>query len=135
MTTRRLPLLLSRRLPFFYGWVILGSVCCAGFARAGGGVAPLSIFVEPMTRHFGWSRTAISGAVSLGGLLAALTAPRLGRILDRYGARAVLCGAVLCTGLADTALSLTNSLVVFYLLYCIARVNSAARSTWASTAR
>jgi sugar phosphate permease len=113
--------MLSRRLPVFYGWVILGCVCCAGFSRAGGAVAPLSIFVEPMTQHFGWSRAAISGAVSLGGVLAALSAPILGRVLDRHGARAVLCWAVLCTGLADVGLSLTNSLLVFYLLFCLAR--------------
>jgi hypothetical protein len=28
-----LPALLIARLPFFYGWVILGCVCCAGYAR------------------------------------------------------------------------------------------------------
>jgi len=125
MTARALPLLLTRRLPFFYGWVILGCVCCAGFSRQGGAVATLSIFVEPMTRHFAWSRTAISGAVSLGGLLAAVSAPRLGRVLDRHGARAVLCFAVLLTGLADMALSLTSSLLMFYALFCIARTSFA----------
>ena len=114
-----------RHLPFFYGWVILASVCCAGFARAGGGVATLSIFVEPMTREFGWSRTAISGAVSLGGVLAAVSSPMLGRLLDREGARLVLCGAVLLTGASNMLLSLTTSLAMFYLLFCIARMNFA----------
>ena len=125
MAARALTLLLTRRLPFFYGWVILGCVCCAGFSRQGGAVATLSIFVEPMTRDFGWSRTAISGAVSLGGLLAAVAAPLLGRLLDRQGARAVLCWAVLLTGLANMALSLTTSLLMFYALFCIARMNFA----------
>jgi MFS transporter, OFA family, oxalate/formate antiporter len=125
MATRSLPLLLARRLPFFYGWVVLGCVCCAGFSRQGGAVSTLSIFVEPMTRDFGWSRMAISGAVSLGGLLAAFCAPALGRALDRYGARAVLCCAILLTGLADMALSLTGSLLTFYVLFCVARTNFA----------
>src|SRR5690242_3786525 len=116
---------LSRRLPFYYGWVILFCACCAGFSRQGGAVASLSIFVEPMTREFGWSRTALSGAVSLGGLLAALTAPTLGRLLDRSGARLVLCVAVLTTGTANLLLSLTGSLATFYLLFCIARTNFA----------
>jgi len=120
-----LPHLLTARLPFFYGWVILGAVCCAGFSRAGGGVAILSIFVAPMTDHFGWSRTAISGAASVGGLLAALASPRLGRLLDRAGARLILSVAVLTTGLACMALSLTQSLAVFYLLYCVIRMNFA----------
>jgi len=120
-----LPRYLIRRLPFFYGWVILAAACCAGFSRAGGGVAVLSIFVAPMTANFGWSRTAISGAASVGGLIAALASPRLGRLLDRAGARLVLSAAVLTTGLACAALSLTQYLTVFYLLYCIIRMNFA----------
>jgi MFS transporter, OFA family, oxalate/formate antiporter len=116
---------MARRLPFYYGWVILFCACCAGFSRQGGAVASLSIFVEPMTREFGWSRTALSGAVSLGGLLAALTSPRLGRLLDRSGARIVLCVAVLTTGTANLLLSLTGSLATFYLLFCVARTNFA----------
>jgi MFS transporter, OFA family, oxalate/formate antiporter len=125
MSARAIPLRLTRYLPFFYGWVILGCVCCAGFSRQGGAVSTLTIFVEPMTQQFGWSRTAISGAVSLGGLLAALSAPALGRLLDRHGARAVLCCAILLTGLANVALSATGSLLTFYVLFCIARMNFA----------
>ena len=118
-----LPNLLIGRLPFFYGWVVLACLCCAGFARQGPAVATLSIFVEPLTREFGWSRTALSGAVSLGGLLAALSSPLIGPLLDRHGARLTLCVAVLVTGIAMMLLSLTQSLLVFYLLFCIARMN------------
>ena len=118
-----LPYLLSIRLPFFYGWVVLACLCCAGFARQGPAVATLSIFVEPLTREFGWSRAALSGAVSLGGVLAALSSPLIGPLLDRHGARLTLCTAVLVTGVAMLLLSLTQSLLVFYLLFCIARMN------------
>jgi sugar phosphate permease len=118
-----LPQLLSARLPFFYGWVVLACLCCAGFSRQGGAVATLSIFVEPLTREFGWSRTALSGAVSLGGVLAAMSSPLIGPVLDRRGSRLTLCLAVLVTGVAMLLLSLTNSLPVFYLLFCIARMN------------
>jgi len=113
----------ERRLPFFYGWVVLGCLCCAGFARQGPAVATLSIFVEPLTREFGWSRAALSGAVSLGGVLAALSSPLIGPLLDRQGARLTLCIAVLVTGIAMLLLSLTQSLLVFYLLFCTARMN------------
>ena len=125
MNSLRLPRFLAERLPFFYGWVILVCVSCAGFSRQGGAVATLSVFVTPMTGEFGWSRTALSGAVSLGGLLAALTAPALGRRLDRDGSRRILCIAVLLTGAADMLLSLTVSLPMFYLLFCVARMNFA----------
>src|SRR5210317_1358069 len=91
---------LSARTPFYYGWVVLFAACCAGFARQGPAVATLSIFVEPMTTEFGWSRTAISGAVSLAGILAAVLSPMLGPLLDKHGARMMLTFAVLVTGLA-----------------------------------
>src|SRR3954452_25231071 len=125
MNAPPLPRWLIPRLPFFYGWIILGCACCAGLSRQGGAVATLSVFVAPMTSEFGWSRTAISGAVSLAGILAAITSPVLGRFLDREGARVVLCVAVLTTGLANMALSLTVSLPMFYLLFCVARTNFA----------
>src|SRR4051794_11205408 len=118
-----LPGPLSTRLPLFYGWIVLACLCCTGFARQGPAVATLSIFVEPLTREFGWSRTALSGAVSLGGLLAALVSPLIGPLLDRRGSRLVLCLAVLVNGVALLLLSLTPSLFVFYLLFCIARMN------------
>jgi len=121
-----LPSRLSQRFPVFYGWIVLACLCCAGFARQGPAVATLSIFVEPLTREFGWSRTALSGAVSLGGVLAALVAPLVGPVLDRQGSRLVLCAAVLVNGIALMLLSLTGSLLVFYLLFCVARMNWAA---------
>lgn len=118
-----LPRALAASTSFYYGWIVLACLCCAGFARQGSAVATLSIFVEPLTRDFGWSRTAVSGAVSLGGVLAALVSPLIGPLLDRRGSRLVLCLAVLVTGVALLLLSLTPSLLVFYLLFCIARMN------------
>ena len=113
------------RVPFFYGWVVLISVCCAGFSRQGPAVATLSIFVTPMTTEFGWSRTAISGAVSLGGVLAALLSPAIGTYLDRAGARSVLCLAVLSTAVTTMLLPFTESIFIFYFLFCLARMNFA----------
>ena len=121
-----LPGLLSRTVPVFYGWIVLACLCCAGFARQGPAVATLSIFIEPLTREFGWSRTALSGAASLGGLLAAVVAPLIGPVLDRRGSRLVLCAVVPVNGVLLMLLSLTPSLPVFYLLFCVARMNWAA---------
>ena len=123
MIVSAVPRLLTGRLPFFYGWVILGCLCCAGFSRQGPAVATLSIFVEPLTREFGWSRAALSGAVSLGGVLAALLSPLIGPLVDRYGSRIALSVAILVNASAMMLLLLTPSLLVFYLLFCIARMN------------
>lgn len=120
---RRLVAALAARLPFHYGWVILACVCAAGFSRQGSAVATLSIFVEPMTGEFGWSRTSLSAAVSVGGVLGALVAPFLGPFLDRNGARAVLGAAVLLTGFSVIALGFTQSLAHFFVFYCLARMS------------
>jgi MFS family permease len=114
---------LSSMARLYYGWIVLGALCCVGFARQGPAVATLSIFVEPLTREFGWSRTALSGAVSLAGVLGALASPLIGPFLDRHGSRFVLCTAVLVNAAVLMLLSLTPTLLVFYLLFCIARMN------------
>jgi sugar phosphate permease len=125
-TAPLVPCLIAARTPFFYGWAVLACLCFAGFARQGPAVSTLSVFVTPLIDDFGWSRTALSGAVSLGGILAAIISPVIGPFLDRAGSRLVLCYAVLTTGMALLLLSLTNSLAMFYLLFCFARMN------WAS---
>ncbi|MDX2157095.1 MAG: MFS transporter [Hyphomicrobiaceae bacterium] len=116
---------LAARLPFYYGWIILACVCCASISRTGPAVATLSLFVGPMTAEFGWSRTALSGAVSLGGILAALTSPMIGTFLDRQGPRVILMAAVVTTGATILMLAGVQTLVGFYLLFCIARMNFA----------
>src|SRR3546814_16401538 len=87
-------------LAFYYGWVILACLCGAGCSRQGAAVATLSVFVEPMTAEFCWSRTVLSGAVSLGGILAAFASPLIGPQLDRHGAKVILGAAVLVTSAA-----------------------------------
>lgn len=122
---QRLVEALARRLPFYYGWVILACVCAASFSRQGPAVATLSIFIAPMTMHFGWSMTEISLGAAIGGVMGALAAPMIGSFLDRNGARAILCFAVLSTGISLLLLSLTGSLAWFLVFYCIGRMNFA----------
>src|SRR3546814_17091827 len=57
----RIPAALAGRLPFYYGWVILACVCCAGFSRQGPAVATRSVLVEPLTDGVGGFRTARLG--------------------------------------------------------------------------
>ena len=57
--------------------------------------------------------------------MAALASPLIGPVLDRRGARMMLCTAVLVTGVSMMLLSLTQSLLAFYVFFCIARMNFA----------
>ena len=119
------PQFLAARTPFFYGWVILACICCVSFARQGAAVATLSIFIQPMSHELGWSRTAISGAVSLSGVLAALSSPMLGPLVDRHGPRTLLIWAVLAMVVGCLLLATAESLPLFYLYFCLARTSFA----------
>jgi len=110
-----------RRLPFFYGWAILGCVMGSNVARQAAAVATLSMFIVPMTLEFGWSRAAISGAVSFGALLGALAAPFAGPLFDRHGSRALLVGAAIVVAACSAALAGTTTLAWFYAAFGLSR--------------
>lgn len=58
------------------------------------------VFLVPMHEEMGWSRTALTGAYSLGLLVSALAAPLAGRWLDRHGPRGLMTlGSVLGSAL------------------------------------
>jgi sugar phosphate permease len=90
------------RLPFFYGWVIVG----LGFVSACFGIGltwAASIFAVPMQQDLGWSRSAIFFAISLRGWMGIVVAPLVGGLLDRrHGARllALTGGLLSCVTLA-----------------------------------
>src|SRR5262245_55198240 len=77
------------RLPFFYGWVIVGVV----FVTMGVGVnarTAFSLLFPPILDEFGWERGVTAGAFSFGFLVSAVLSPSLGRLMDRRGPRVVL---------------------------------------------
>lgn len=109
-------------MKLFYGWVIVACAACASFARQGSAVATLSVFIAPMVAEFDWSRSAISGAVSLGGVLGAVCAPMLGALVDRTGSRVLLLtSAVVASGCAFM-LAGVSGLVGFYVFFGISRM-------------
>ena len=109
---------LAQRLPFYYGWVILGVASVPSFgARPVMAVATLSVFVVPMTDQFGWSRGQFSGAVSLGALFGLIVSPFAGRLVDRYGSGVMISASSAVVGLCAVGLSLISPVWSFYALY------------------
>ena len=99
---------------------------CGAYVKQGGAVGTLSVFVSPMTEELGWTRTEMSGAVSLGGILAALSAPLVGSMVDRKGSGFILVVSALLLGGAAYCLSMTETLFWFYAFFCIARMTFAS---------
>ncbi len=114
---------LADRLPFYYGWVIVANTVVVSFStRAVMAVAVLSVFVVPMTSDLGWSRGLFSGAVSLGGLAAVVTAPLIGRWVDRYGAGVLIAASSVITGVCAVGLAFITLPWMFYCLYVPGRM-------------
>jgi MFS family permease len=73
------------------GWLVVAvSLFGISTGPAAFGLASIGIVSEPLAHEFGWSRTAISAAVSIMMLCTALCLPIAGRLIDRIGARRVL---------------------------------------------
>ena len=113
---------LVQRLPFFYGWAVVGCAMSSNAVRQAASVTTLSIFIVPMTGEFGWSRTGISGAVSAGALLGALSAPFIGPLFDRHGSRALLIASALAMSACCVALAGTRGLLWFYVAFGVSRM-------------
>ena len=111
--------MLLRRI--YYGWFIVVAAGAAEFGNAASSITVLTIFVIPMTDEFGWSRTEISGATSIGALLGAAIAPSVGRIVDRLGSRLVLAVGGLAVAGSCFYLAGAHTLLGFYIAFTVAR--------------
>ena len=122
---------LANRTPFYYGWVILAAASSAIFVRNAAASLTIAVFVYPLYEEFGWSRTLIAGAAAVGGLAATFMSPIVGKLIDRYGARAVLTTSIIILCVSTTMLRWSDITLtvlgfaipwVFYIGYGTGRV-------------
>ncbi len=101
---------------YFYGWKIVWATFLSRFSFASGNASVLGLFFTPLNSEFGWSRTVISGVLSLARLFEGLTSPLLGPIIDRYGPRVPMIIGGILLSLGFLSLSLMANLWQFYLI-------------------
>ncbi len=75
---------LARRLPFFYGWVVI-AVAFITMAVGVNARTAFSLLFPPILDEFGWERGVTAGAFSFGFLVSAVLSPSLGKLMDRRG--------------------------------------------------
>lgn len=110
------------RKRIYYGWWITLAAGAIEFANAGTAISILTIFVIPMSEEFGWSRTEISAAASLGAVLGAGLAPFTGRLVDRAESRLVLVIGGMVVAISCLFLAITETLVGFYVAFACSRL-------------
>ncbi len=74
---------------FHYAWVVVVVTFLALLAAQSVRAAP-GVIITSLESEFGWSRTEISLAISLGILTFGLGGPRGGTLIDRFGPRRVM---------------------------------------------
>ncbi len=98
---------LGRRLGQNYAFVVVAVIFLSLLAAAGLRSAP-GVLILPLERTFGWSRATISFAAGLGIFLFGLMGPFAAALMQRYGIRRTLMGALALMAFS-TALSLMMS--------------------------
>jgi MFS family permease len=77
------------RLRFFYGWIVV-AVTFVTMAIGVNARTAFSLFFPPIVDEFGWERGVTAGAFSFGFVVSAVMSPLIGRMMDRFGPRAVM---------------------------------------------
>jgi MFS family permease len=85
----------SLRLPFYYGWLIVG-IAFVTMAIGVSARTAFSLLMPPLIAELGWERGVVAGAFSFGFLVSAVLSPLVGRLMDAKGPRVIiLIGALL----------------------------------------
>src|SRR5258708_3775112 len=75
---------------FRRGWrVLLASCVGLGLGLSGITFFTFGVFVVPLANDFGWTRGQIASAASILVIGTAITAPIIGTVIDRFGARRI----------------------------------------------
>jgi MFS family permease len=85
------------RLRFFYGWIIV-AVTFVTMAIGVNARTSFSLLFPPIIEEFGWERGLTAGAFSFGFLVSGALSPLIGRLMDRFGPRAVMELGVMLMG-------------------------------------
>jgi MFS family permease len=99
-----------------YRWVIVACgalMTCVGI----GAMFSLAVYLQPMSAETGWSRSGISGAMTIDFLVMGAAGFGWGALSDRIGPRAVTLVGACLLGLGLVLASGTTSLISFQLTY------------------
>lgn len=97
-----------KRVPVFYGWVILVVTTIGILMSIPGQTAGVSVFTDHLIAATGLSRLSLSYAYLIGTLASGLLLPLGGEFIDRFGARLVVAGASVWLGLTLVYLSVCD---------------------------
>ena len=99
------------------GWAIVGALSVTETVSWGVLYYVFAVVLLPMQRELGFSAAELTGAFSLGILVAGIAGIGVGRFLDRRGPRVLMTAGSVAGALLVVAWSRVESLLVFYALW------------------
>ena len=105
-----------KRGRYFYGWNVVAASFMAHLAYAEQFSSTLGLFFRPFQSEFGWNRTQIAAVQTISRVVEAGTAPLIGPLVDRFGARTLLPIGALVAGTALVGVTFVDSLWQFYVV-------------------
>lgn len=110
----------------YYGWYITLALAITETISWGIIYYAFSVFLTPMVKELGWSRTELTGAFSVSLLVAGGMAFPVGMWIDRHGARLLMTVGSIAASLLVYAWSQVNDLHTLYLIWIGLGICSAA---------
>ncbi|MEW6441665.1 MAG: MFS transporter [bacterium] len=114
------------REKIFYGWYVVAVAFVANFMVTGSGFYVFNALINPLCDQRGWTRTEINAAPAIGMTIALLTTPIFGTLVTRVGPRLLMLVGSVVAGAAFCCMAAADRIGVFYLLFVILSLGSAA---------
>jgi MFS family permease len=110
----------------FYGWWIV-IVSAIMFMFIGGiSVYGFSAFFDPIILDMGWTRAETSLAFSLRSVESGITAPFIGFLIDKLGARRCIFAGVIIIGVSFLLMSRVDNVIMFYVSFLLLALGTSA---------
>ena len=106
----------TSRFGIHYGWLVI-AVCFTVLLVAAGIQSIPGIIILPLQQEFGWTRSAISLAISMSILMLGLGGPFSGRLINRIGPRNVLIVGLLVAALGTASLFWLENMAQLILIW------------------
>ncbi len=106
----------------FYGWWMVAAATAIQLLIAGLLMQSYGAYVAVLQEQRGWSKTALSGAISLTQVISGLVGPFQGPILDRVGTRVTMRIGFIIFGIGFILLSQVQSLWQYYAVFVLMAV-------------
>lgn len=103
----------------FYGWIIVATLFVVNLAIQAASMFNMGLFIIPMCRDIGISRSLFGWLVTCRSLSGGLSVFILGRLVDRFGSRVLIPLTALVTGLCMMGFGVSNHIKFLFPLFSI----------------